>query len=83
MSRVCLECMGRCWIYENGVALKCPECNGKGVEPDFEAEVVDALRADVERFESDLRELAQFDTGASGDTHDFLNQIVNDVVEGR
>lgn len=76
MKRVCLECGGACWIYENGVALKCPECEGRGFEPDFEA----ALRADVE---CDRFELAQFDTGASGDTHDFLNQIVNDVVEGR
>jgi DnaJ-class molecular chaperone len=28
------------------------------------------------------REPVRFDTGASGETHDFLNQIANDVVEG-
>lgn len=37
MTRVCLECGGACWIVNDErdyrVPIRCPECDGWGVEP--------------------------------------------------
>lgn len=73
----CLECSGTGYVVlKDDSPVKCDYCGGSGRDLERVAEDIDVLS----RLAVTPR---QFDTGASGDTHDFLNQMVNDVVEGR